>query len=199
VQPRRFHALMTVMVQISSASCTSSKCLVARANTSSLTPPSVSRVAASVSSSAALRLAWVVLPPRLVEAFTEAKRHQDSHTETPGQLTLADMITSHAYDRHVRSCRLRYRHRRDLLVSRLHQHELLGISAGLHALIRLERPESAVHERAARHGLALGDYASHWHNPGTGPPGIIVGYGTPAEGAYPGALDALARVLQSVS
>jgi GntR family transcriptional regulator/MocR family aminotransferase len=151
----------------------------------------------------ALRLAWVVLPPRLVEPFTEAKRHNDSHTETLGQLTLADMITSHAYDRHVRSCRLRYRHRRDLLVARLgglelpSAHELLGISAGQHALIRLTGPESVVHERAALHGLALGDYASHWHNPGAGPPGIIVGYGTPSESAYPGALDALARVLQA--
>lgn len=177
----------------------------------------------------ALRLAWVVLPPRLVEPFAEAKRHHDSHTETLGQLTLADMITSHAYDRHIRSCRLRYRHRRDLLVSRLggndlllsrpddhdlllshpddHElprshpdaYELLGISAGQHALIRLTVPETVVHERAARHGLALGDYASHWHNPGTGPPGIIVGYGTPPESAYPGTLDALARVLQAES
>ena len=49
----------------------------------------------------------------------EAKRHADLHTETLGQLTLADLITTHAYDRHVRASRLRYRRRRDLLVDRL--------------------------------------------------------------------------------
>lgn len=147
----------------------------------------------------ALRLAWVVLPPRLVDAFAEAKRHHDSHTETLGQLTLADLITSHAYDRHVRACRLRYRHRRDLLVSRLRGYEVLGISAGLHALMSLPVPESAVHSLAAQHDLALGDYAAHWHHPGSGRPGIIIGYGTPPESAYPGALDALARVLHALT
>jgi GntR family transcriptional regulator / MocR family aminotransferase len=147
----------------------------------------------------ALRLAWVVLPPRLVDAFTEAKRYNDFHTETLGQLTLADMITSHAYDRHIRSCRLRYRRRRDLLVERLVGHNVLGISAGLHALISLSAPESLVLSRAAEHGLALGGYASHWHSPGPHPQGVIVGYGTPTESSYPAALDTLARVLGSVS
>jgi len=146
----------------------------------------------------ALRLAWVVLPPRLVGAFTEAKRYNDHHTETLGQLTLADFITSHAYDRHIRSCRLRYRRRRDLLVERLAGHDVLGISAGLHALISLAVPGSQVVARAAEQGLALGDYASHWHSPGPHPQGVIVGYGTPAERSYPAALDTLARVLHSV-
>ena len=67
----------------------------------------------------ALRLGWMVLPDHLVGPVAEEKRHHDNLTEVPGQLTLAEFITSHAYDRHIRSCRLRYRRRRDLLVARL--------------------------------------------------------------------------------
>ena len=63
----------------------------------------------------ALRLGWMVLPPHLVDPVADAKLHSDHHTEAIGQLTLAELITSHAYDRHVRACRLRYRRRRDLL------------------------------------------------------------------------------------
>ncbi|HEX6683212.1 MAG TPA: PLP-dependent aminotransferase family protein [Candidatus Limnocylindrales bacterium] len=145
----------------------------------------------------ALRLAWVVLPAPLVEPFTEAKLHHDSQTATIGQLTLAEMITSHAYDRHIRSCRARYRHRRDLLAERLAGQNLLGISAGLHALIALPGPqdEERVLRRAADLGLALGDLGSHYFSRGPHPAGVIAGYGTPSEGAYPRALDALARAL----
>ena len=66
-----------------------------------------------------IRLAWMVLPEHLVGPITEAKRHADHQTESLGQLTLAEFITSHDYDRHIRAARLRYRRRRDLLAERL--------------------------------------------------------------------------------
>jgi len=157
----------------------------------------------------ALRLAWVVLPERLVEPVVEAKRHADLHSGTIGQLTLAELITSHGYDRHVRACRSRYRARRDLLVARLggaapHRAAPLlgGIAAGLHALLRLPPGgprEADVVAAAARRGLAVGDLASHWHTPGAGTEGLIVGYGTPSETSYAAAVDVLARTLRSLS
>jgi GntR family transcriptional regulator/MocR family aminotransferase len=149
----------------------------------------------------ALRLGWLVLPPHLLDPVVEAKRHADLHTETLGQLALAEMIASHAYDRHVRACRLRYRRRRDLLLSRLGSRlPVSGIAAGLHVLLgpMPSSDESALLDRAAAAGLALGDLRGHWHSPDSDRPGgIIVGYATPAEGAYPAALDTLARVLRS--
>ncbi|MBV8932032.1 MAG: PLP-dependent aminotransferase family protein [Kutzneria sp.] len=149
-----------------------------------------------------LRIGWMVLPPRLVEPVVEAKRHSDHHTETIGQLTLADMITSHAYDRHVRACRLRYRHRRDVLLSDVAASgfPVHGIAAGLHALIRLPAggpTESDVLRVAEEHGLAVGCLGTRWHAPGDHPQGLVVGYGTPREHAYPAALDALAQVLRA--
>ncbi|SCL39440.1 transcriptional regulator, GntR family [Micromonospora rhizosphaerae] len=151
----------------------------------------------------ALRLAWLVLPARLVEPVVEAKRHLDLHTEAIGQLALADLITTHAYDRQIRTVRRRYRQRRDLLLDRLDpgrggRFTLGGVSAGLHATVRLppDGPtEAEILAAAAARGLALGGLGGHWHGPGEHPPGLVVGYGRPPSHTYPVALDILARVL----
>ncbi|MFF0163052.1 PLP-dependent aminotransferase family protein [Streptomyces sp. NPDC005263] len=170
----------------------------------------------------ALRLGWMVLPPHLVDAVADAKLHSDHHTESIGQLALAELIDSHAYDRHVRACRLRYRRRRDQLLARLEQSRLSGltglsgrsgrqdlldppgawrrvrgIAAGLHALVDVD-DEAAVLERAEAAGLTVGHLGEHWHTPGVEgrPQGLVVGYGTPGERMYPQALEALGKVLE---
>ncbi|MGC1214454.1 MAG: PLP-dependent aminotransferase family protein [Micromonospora sp.] len=153
----------------------------------------------------ALRLAWLVLPARLVEPVVEAKRHLDLHSESIGQLALADLITSHGYDRQIRTMRRRYRQRRDLLLDRLapagRRFTLGGISAGLHATVHLPADgptEAEVLAAAAARGLALGGLSAHRHRPQGEPPGLVVGYGRPPSHAYPAALDILARVLRTV-
>ena len=156
-----------------------------------------------------LRLAWMVLPARLVGPVTEAKRRADHQSESLGQVTLAELIASHDYDRHIRASRLRYRRRRDLLASRLKPrggrplagYSLGGIAAGLHALIRLEPvglSEAEVLARAAEYSLAIEGLSQLWHGGerrGERAQGIVVGFGSPSESAYPAALDALVRTL----
>ncbi|GCB47790.1 gntR family transcriptional regulator [Streptomyces sp. NL15-2K] len=146
----------------------------------------------------ALRLGWMVLPPDLVDAVADAKLHSDHHTESIGQLALAELIDSHSYDRHVRACRLRYRRRRDQLVDRLGaRRRVRGIAAGLHALVEVD-DEAKVLARAEAEGLAVGHLGDHWHTPGGEgrPQGLVVGYGTPRERAYPQALEVLGKVLE---
>jgi GntR family transcriptional regulator/MocR family aminotransferase len=157
----------------------------------------------------------MVLPPRLVGPVAEAKRHADHQSEALGQITLAEFIAGHDYDRHIRASRLRYRRRRDLLADRLKPRggrplagfRLDGIAAGLHALIRLEPAgmnERDVIARGAGYGLAIEGLSELWHRPADGevpdspddrPQGIVVGFGAPSEAAYPAALDALVRTL----
>jgi GntR family transcriptional regulator/MocR family aminotransferase len=150
----------------------------------------------------ALRLGWVVLPGRWIEPLLRAKSLSDGPTELIGQLTLADLIRSHAYDRHIRACRLRYRHRRDLLVRRLagEPFALHGIAAGLHTTIDLppSGPDEAdILGRAQARGLALRGLGTHWHQPRPDrPQGIIIGFGTPTQTAYPAAVDTLVGVLR---
>ncbi|WP_255952564.1 MocR-like pyridoxine biosynthesis transcription factor PdxR [Streptomyces odontomachi] len=156
----------------------------------------------SKSLSPALRIGWMVLPVRLVDAVLAVKGEREMWTNLTDQLALADFIESGRYDRHVRRMRQRYRRRRDQLVGALAARTphvaVTGIAAGLHAVLRLppgtERPTLL----AAQHrGLALSGLADFRHPAATGPApdGLVVGYATPPEHAYEAALDALCATL----
>nr|WP_211283803.1 PLP-dependent aminotransferase family protein [Streptomyces antibioticus] len=149
----------------------------------------------------ALRLGWMVLPPHLVDAVADAKLHSDHHTETIGQLALAELIDSHAYDRHVRASRLRYRRRRDQLLHRLGARRAVrGIAAGLHALVEVADEKEAL-ARAEAAGVAVGRLGDHWHTADGvegRTQGLVVGYGTPRERVYPEALEALGQALDGL-
>jgi GntR family transcriptional regulator/MocR family aminotransferase len=148
-----------------------------------------------------LRLAWMVLPPGLVGEVTEAKGQVDWVSSTLDQLTLAEFIESGAYDRHVRSMRLRYRRRRDQLVAALAEHapalRVSGIAAGLHAVVELpEGTERAVIQAAAWQGLALEGLARFRHaDAEAGSDALVISYGAPTDSAWAGTLEALCRVL----
>ncbi|MER5543447.1 PLP-dependent aminotransferase family protein [Streptomyces sp. NPDC002589] len=156
---------------------------------------------ASKSLAPGLRLGWMVLPPALAEATAAAKGSSDT-VSVLEQLTLAEFLTSGAYDRHVRSARLRYRRRRDALAAavtaRAPEVTVTGIAAGLHALLRLPAGlEQSVIQAAAWQGLALQGLSAHRHETAATEPldALVVGYATPPDSAWAGALDALCRVL----
>lgn len=156
---------------------------------------------ASKSLAPGLRLGWMVLPRDLVGDVTAAKGEADWTCGTLDQLTLAEFIASGAYDRHVRAMRLRYRRRRDQLVAALAERapevRVSGIAAGLHAVLELPAgTERSVLKAAALRGLELQGLGSFRHPdvPG-GRDGLVVGYATPTDSAWAGALEALCGVL----
>ncbi|MES9523966.1 PLP-dependent aminotransferase family protein [Streptomyces capoamus] len=156
---------------------------------------------ASKSLAPGLRLGWMVLPPALAAEVTAAKGRADT-VGALEQLTLAEFLASGAYDRHVRSSRLRYRRRRDALAAavtaRAPEVHVTGIAAGLHAVLRLPPgTEESVVQAAAWQGLALHGLSFHRHPQAVTAPldALVVGYGTPPDSAWAGALEALCRVL----
>jgi len=156
---------------------------------------------ASKSLSPSLRLAWLVLPRSLVDPVVAALTTSGAQPSMLDQLVLADLISSGAFDRHVRRCRLEYRTRRDKLVAALPRHLVpQGISAGLQLYLPLsEQAEAAVPASAARHSLAIETISPH--RIGAADPlwGLMVGYGAPSKLAFGGTLDALLAVLRDVS
>lgn len=156
---------------------------------------------ASKSLAPALRLAWLALPPHLVDDVLRQKRLADHLSPVLDQLTLADFIASGAYDRHVRRMRLRYRARRDHLVAALARHapgvRVSGIAAGLHAVLELPPTAAPLPDlvtRARRKGLALSTLPL-FGAPPTTPPALVVGYGSPPDHAFPTAVRLLCEVL----
>ncbi|MFI6471314.1 PLP-dependent aminotransferase family protein [Streptomyces sp. NPDC050516] len=155
---------------------------------------------ASKSLAPGLRLGWMVLPGHLADEVAQAKGG-DWAGGALDQLTLAEFIRSGAYDRHVRGMRLRYRRRRDQLVTALAERapevRVSGIAAGLHALVELPPgTERSIIRAATWQGLAL-EGLSRYRHPELAPDrdALVVGYGTPPDSAWTGALDALCRAL----
>ncbi|MFG2093838.1 PLP-dependent aminotransferase family protein [Streptomyces sp. NPDC048612] len=157
---------------------------------------------ASKSLAPALRLSWMVLPDRLVDPVRALKGTGEWQSGVLDQLTLAEFLSSGAYDRHLRGMRMRYRRRRDQLVAalaeRAPQVRVSGIAAGLHVVLELPPgTERSVVQAARRQGLAL-QGLSCFHDPTALQPardGLVVAYGTPPDHSFTGALDALLRAL----
>ena len=145
----------------------------------------------------ALRLGWLVVPPRLLDAVAAQLTAGPSGLD---QLTLAEFIESGGYDRQIRRARLAYRRRRDRLAAALHRRgrHVSGIAAGLQAVLELRGAgtERDLIARAAEHGLALAGLESfRAPGPGADRAGLVIGYGRPAEHAYTTALARLCAVL----
>ncbi|MFD8483379.1 PLP-dependent aminotransferase family protein [Kitasatospora sp. NPDC059673] len=161
---------------------------------------------ASKSLAPGVRLAWLALPAALVEPVVRHKQLADGQSGALEQLTLAELIDSGGYDRHIRRSRQLLRRRRDRLVEVLAERaprvRVTGISAGLHAVLELPEGspgEDELRARALRAGLRV--HTLGWSRAeGTGrppkwPPALVVGYGTPPDHVFEAALATLCTVL----
>ena len=115
------------------------------------------------------------------------------------QLTLAEFITSGAYDRQTRRARLVYRRRRDRLILALDPLGLRvgGIAAGLHVVVDLPQraDEERAISRAEERGLALSGLG--WYDLARrgARAGLVIGYARPPEHAYTTAIARLCAAL----
>jgi len=153
--------------------------------------------------SPALAIGWIVAPPR----WTAALRASSAPTAGPptlDQLAFATFIDTGSLDRHLRSCRSRYRNRRDALVqairAELPECRLSGIAAGLHVLLSLPDgvDAAAVTAEAASRGVRVANLDRYRVLPVPAEPGLVLGYGNLADHAVGEAVRALARAVERV-
>jgi GntR family transcriptional regulator / MocR family aminotransferase len=152
----------------------------------------------------ALRLGWLVLPERLVDAFAERKRLADAGSPTLDQLALAQLIESGDYDRHLRQARRRYRARRDALVGAVARHlpgaRVTGVAAGLHAIVRLGQAVDGLSLMAAAGGRSVGVYPLGYAYlcPRPLDDGVVLGYANLAEPAIDEGVRLLSLALEDL-
>jgi GntR family transcriptional regulator / MocR family aminotransferase len=150
----------------------------------------------------ALRIGWLAVPSRLLDAIADEKRLADRTTAQIDQHALAHFLGGGELDRHLRRMRVRYRSRRDALVAALEEElpeaRVEGIAAGLHATVVLPEgdDERAIADEAARRRVAIevmGDYRTT----GAGPPTLLLGYGQIAEPSIRPGVAALAEAVRA--
>ncbi|HLL93001.1 MAG TPA: PLP-dependent aminotransferase family protein [Solirubrobacteraceae bacterium] len=151
-----------------------------------------------------LRLGWLVLPPSLFDAVLQAKVLDDLGSATIDQLALARLIETADYDRHLRKVRRHNRARRDALAAavarELPRTRVSGISAGLHALVRL--PYAVDAQRlltlAAERSVGVYPLSVHMVDPPVCTDAVVLGYANLAEPAIEEGVRRLAQVLENM-
>ncbi|MGR8008654.1 MocR-like pyridoxine biosynthesis transcription factor PdxR [Streptomyces hypolithicus] len=151
----------------------------------------------------ALRLGWMLAPPKYRDALADAKRYADLGNAVLPQLVLARLMRSGEMERHLRLLRGRHRRRRDAMIAAVAEHlpgaVVHGAAAGLHLVVTFERADLsdiAFAAAALERGVKLQPLS--WHRQLPGHPGLLLGYAATAPGAIGEGVAVLGETLRDV-
>jgi GntR family transcriptional regulator/MocR family aminotransferase len=149
----------------------------------------------------ALRVGYLIVPHSLSAVFTAAKWLNDQHSPTLEQETLAEFISSGAYERHLRRVRRRNAARREALLAALHRHlgnrvEVTGDGAGAHIVLWPKRriAEDEIVAQAAARGVGVYGISPYFLTRPTRT-GIMLGYARLREAEIREGISRLGEVL----
>lgn len=133
-----------------------------------------------------LRIAYMVLPPALVEPMTIARTLLDGHTATISQLTLARFMEGGHFGAHVRSMRSLYIERRNALVNLVQKHladfvEPMTVMGGMQlpCIFNQNIPceqEKTVVDMANREGVDVVGLTTLYSTPNNLKAGLLMGF-----------------------
>jgi GntR family transcriptional regulator/MocR family aminotransferase len=146
----------------------------------------------------ALRLGWLIAPPRRRDALLEARESLDHGLPALEQHALADFITRGAYDRHLRRSGRAYRRRRDALIGALGRTlphaTVTGAAAGLHIAVHIpdaDEPRLVADLRQA--GVVVDGITPHRVAPGPG--GLLISFAAVPDAAAAHVAELIASAL----
>lgn len=148
-----------------------------------------------------LRLGFVVLPERLVEAFAAARYVTDRHSPTLEQAVLAEFILEGHFGHHIRHMRQVYAERCQVLVeaakARLSGRLQVPMAAsGMRTIgwLKTKDDDAMVARRARAAGLEVAAL-SQFTRRNTQPPGLLLGFGASPPSELRRGVDVLASIL----
>ncbi|MFE9646928.1 PLP-dependent aminotransferase family protein [Streptomyces sp. NPDC006365] len=153
----------------------------------------------------ALRMGWMVAPPRYRDALVSAKRFADLGNAVLPQLVLARLMESGELERHLRLLRQRHRRRRDAMIKAIQAHlpgaVVHGAAAGLHLLVTFEGlglADTDLTAAALARGVKVHPLSWHRQRP-EGPPGVLLGYAATATTAIEEGVATVGEALREVA
>ena len=151
-----------------------------------------------------LRLAYLVLPLDLVEAFARALNELYREGQTMQQAVLARFLAEGHYASHIRRMRAEYGARHDALIAAIAQHfggtlPVIGGDAGLHLVLGLppHLEDHAVVQQAQRAGVTTRPLSLYHMRRSAPDRGLLLGYGAVREEEIASQFGKLARVVQT--
>ncbi|MGB2572146.1 PLP-dependent aminotransferase family protein [Micromonospora citrea] len=148
----------------------------------------------------ALRVGWVLAPPRQRDALVAAKRMADLGNAVLPQLVLAELMSSGDLDRHLRLLRRRHVRRRDAMIRAVVRHlpgaTVHGAAAGLHLTVTYPAgpPDVVLAAEALRRGVKTQPLS--WHAQRPYPAGLVLGYAANPPGEIDEGIATLGAVLR---
>ncbi|MFC9229589.1 PLP-dependent aminotransferase family protein [Streptomyces decoyicus] len=131
----------------------------------------------------ALRVGWLLPPPKYRNALVDAKRFADLGNAALPQLVLARLMESGELERGLRLLRRRHRRRRDAMIAairdRLPDATVHGAAAGLHLTVTFgpdgyRGSDTDLAAAALVRGVKVQPLS--WHSQRPSPPGLVFGY-----------------------
>jgi GntR family transcriptional regulator/MocR family aminotransferase len=136
----------------------------------------------------ALRLAYLVLPPDLVDPFARALNELYREGQLPQQAVLARFMAEGHYTSHIRRMRGVYSARHDALIYAIRHHfgdqlPVIGGDAGLHLVLGLPShiDDQAMVERIARSKVVARPLSLYHVRQPASAKGLLLGYGAVQE------------------
>ncbi|RON18698.1 MocR-like pyridoxine biosynthesis transcription factor PdxR [Pseudomonas frederiksbergensis] len=153
----------------------------------------------------ALRLGYLVLPPGLVEAFSQRRAVDVRHSEVSTQAVMAEFMAAGHFQRHIRRMRRAALSRRNVLLNGWPVDipgvgKLPSVAAGLHLTVRVDSVarERELIEQAASVGVEINGLSSYWLPDTTLPEdqraGLVLGFAAVPETAIESALARLKEI-----
>ncbi len=148
----------------------------------------------------ALRIGWVLAPPKYRDALVAAKRFADLGNAALPQQVLAELMESGEMERQLRFLRTRHRRRRDTMVDAIRTHlpdaEVHGAAAGLHLMISFDAKFADTDLAAAALTRGVKVQPLSWHSQHSPRPGLVLGYAASAPTAISEGVAILGDVLR---
>jgi GntR family transcriptional regulator/MocR family aminotransferase len=153
----------------------------------------------------ALRLGYLVLPPGLVQAFSQRRAVDVRHSEVSTQAVMAEFMAAGHFQRHIRRMRRAALSRRNTLLAGWPRDipgvgSLPSVVAGLHLTVAVDSQarERELVEQAYSVDIEINALSSYWLPDSSPPPdlraGLVLGFAAVPEAAISAALGRLEKV-----